>query len=276
MYRKRKYFRRRINGKLSKKHYTWVTAINTKCALTCLSTCTPEGEAIYCCPSSAQLVLLDNAVIQSSFQDAIRVVRIHGSLTFNWNLAPVLNALQILAANYCNYTQLVYSYGSTFAGIARSGIAIREVHNGDLTTLPRMNPIEDFDFSEGRWKQMRFHNEVTRQQFGLAISEASCPITTTANGVCSDVAGTSPGATTTSCVVTALPPVTTIGQWNKASTAMPGPFTWRYNNKLNLRVRENQLPVMSIGWSNVDFGLGQLPPPGLCFIGGLKLLIEVG
>lgn len=272
-FRKRRFFRRRINGKLSRKHYTWVTALNTKCALTTLSHCVPETEAVYCCPSSAQLVLLDNAVIQSSFQDAIKVVRIHGELSFAWNLTEVLTAIAFFYPDCSDYNTFLYAYLSTFNAQIRSGIAIREVHNGDLTTLPRMNPIEDFDFSEGRWKQMRFHHVVPHNAFNVNLMcEQSVPF----NGVCSSVTGTSPGATSTVCSTFPLPPLIFPEQANGTYPTMAPPAHFRYNNKLNLRVRENQLPVMSIGWANVDFTGGQLPPPRLDMTGGVKLLIEVG
>jgi len=274
-FRKRRFFRRRINGKLSRKHYTWVTAINTKCAITVFNNCTPPEQSAFCCPSEAQLVLLDNATIQSSFQDAIRIVRIHGSLTFAWNVGGALSDIAILLQNEgCEAIQQAsFAYLSAFAGVVRSGIGIREVHNGDLNTLPRMNPFEDFDFSEGRWKQMRFHQTATPSEWGMT---QACNWQNSNSGVCSNVTGASPGATATVCSEFSLDSQVYSGQMSNFNARTPSPWTWNYNNRVNLRVRENQLPVMSIGWGNVDFFAGQTQAAGLAMIGGVKLLIEVG
>jgi len=271
--RKRRYFRRRINGKLSRKHYTWVTAINTKCAVTRFTNCTPETN--FCCPSEAQLVLLDNATIQSSFQDAIRIVRIHGSLTFAWNVGgPISDITILLTPDGCEAIQQgIFGYLSSFAGVARSGVGIREVHNGDLNTLPRMNPFEDFDFSEGRWKQMRFHQSATPSEWGIT---QACNWQNSNSGVCANVTGTSPGATATICDEFSLDSQTYSGSMSHYTARTPSPWTWSYNNKLNLRVRENQLPVMSLGWGNEDSFGGAIQAAGLSMIGGIKLLIEVG
>jgi len=275
-FRKRRFFRRRINGKLSRKHYTWVTSLNTRCAVTTLAHCVPPGlePPTFCCPSEVQLVLLDNAVIQSSFQDSIKVVRIHGALKFMWDFSIIRAGLAILFPTCESFASGLSNYYNTFAGKASSGIAIREIHNGDLTTLPRMNPEEDFDFSEGRWKQMRFH-----QQLPWANQNAffNCERTIDdLNGVCSSVTGTSPGATTTICSAFPLPQATLGVGSNLGFPQNIPPWTWRFNNKLNLRVRENQLPVMSMGWSTVDNANGQLPAPPLLMCGAVKLLIEVG
>lgn len=273
-FRRRRFFRRRVNGKLSKKHYTWVTSLNTKCALTTLNHCVPEVEAAFCCPSQAQLVLLDNAVIQSSFQDSIRVVRVHGELAFNWNLDEIYASLGILFPTCDSFAEALSLYQSKFTGYATSGIAIREIHNGDLNTLPRMNPTEDFDFSEGRWKMMRFHTHTRQNSLTAALQCDS--VISGVQGVCSSVTGTSPGATTTVCSAFPLGDQTVTHGYNFMVHSNLYGWKWRYNNRCSLRVRENQLPVMSVGWANVDFAGTTLPAPRLDMVGTLKLLIEVG
>jgi len=272
-FRKRKFFRRRFNGKLSKKHYTWVTALNTMCECVQLNSCGHDVPGAFCCPSEAQLVLLDNAVIQSSFQDAIRVVKILGELRFSWDLLD--NAADFFTLEpTCEEQATWFDTFNSLCGKAASGIAVREVHNGDLATLPKMNPVEDFDFSEGRWKAMRFHTSLPDN---LYASSFQCDSSTTATGICSDVNGTSPGATTTICTPTALAPQIT--SYGSMATHVPGnmrSWVWRYNTKLNLRIRENQLPVMSVGWGHQDLWNNQLRPLGLTMMGQVKLLIEVG
>jgi len=273
-FRKRRFFRRRIGGKLSRKHYTWVTSLNTKCALTTLDHCVPEGEAVYCCPSQAQLVLLDNAVIQSSFQDTIKVIKILGELRFQWNLDEAFTALAIVFPDCEAFGQALSNYLQRFTGYAVSGIGIRELHNGDLNTLPRMNPTEDYDFSEGRWKQMRFHTQARQNHF-LAGIECESEILDV-QGVCSSVSGTSPGATTTVCSAFPLGNMTVADRQGRWFESWLPSWAWRYNSRLNLKVRENQLPVMSVGWAAVDNVFGSLPAPKLDMVGLVKLLIEVG
>lgn len=274
-FRKRRFFRKRVNGKLSRKHYTWVTALNTHCTCVNLNTCAPEPEQNFCCPSEIQFVLLDNAVIQSSFQDAIKVVRIHGSVSFQWNIDAVIGAILSLEPTCEEFADQATQYVYSFCGKAVSGVGIREISHADLGTLPKMNPMEDFDFSEGRWKQMRFHQQMPTVDVS---SFFSCPTSTTNFGVCSDTIGTSPGATSTVCSALALPPSVQSGSTGLTQRGALHPWTWSFNNKLNLRVRENQLPVWSIGWGNQDGPLfpGGLPPAGLRMNGALKLLIEVG
>jgi len=273
-FRKRRFFRRRINGKLSRKHYTWVSALNNTCTLTNLNVCETVPLEPFCCPSQAQLVLIDNAVIQSSFQDTIRVVRVHGEIGFTWNFDEVNAALLTLCAECdCDQiTALVNDYYRTLYMKAVSGIAVRELHGGDQLTLPRMNPVDDYDFSEGRWKMMRFH---TRMPGIDQTIVGHCP-TSGNNGVCSAVSGTSPGATTTVC--TAFPLPDTLPGTELHQRQFVHPWVWRYNNRCSLKIRENQEPVMSIGWSHFHKipTMGQLPMPELEMIASLKLLIEVG
>jgi len=276
--RSRKFFRRRINGKLSRKHYTWITAFNSPCDQVKFSHCEPTEpeEDVWCCPSDGHLVLLSNTVLESSFQDTAKVVKILGQLRWAWDVNEVLNLILVLAGENCNLQrELTYGYLAAFQGCWRSGIAKRQVVRGNTTSFQQLNPLDSYDFSEGQWKLMKFHEVMPDNMFTLLFN---CGFSHNQNGVCADVVGASPGATTTTCTAFTLPDVVipdTFGQTLPVQQMRS--WVTSYNNRVKFsRLRENEELVLSFGWSMVDSTNGQLPPPSLLVQGGLKLLIEVG